>query len=368
MKVCIVNCFETYNIRSRIVGEFFQSRGDEVIFLESDFFHMKKIYKSNIDLDENTIRLHVPSYKKNLSIRRMYSHKQFSLQVAKFLSEHEFDLIYGLIPPNSILESILNNRNRAKTVADIIDLWPESFPITEENIFMKYFIKKRNENLALFDKVISECNLFKNKINIENKLDIHTIYFCGGKNSFSQHINKKDELNLAYIGSINNIIDIDLISQLINSLSKNITVNIHVIGTGEKKDEFLSRMKDASANVFFYGTVYDDNKKKIILEKCDFGINLMKQSVMVGVTMKSIEYYRFSLPIINNIQEDTWGFVDERNIGVNINRENIENGMKEILKLKNNINFQSENVKKLYLDHFSREVFFENMELVMSNL
>ena len=44
----------------------------------------------------------------------------------------------------------------------------------------------------------------------------------------------------------------------------------------------------------------------------------MKNSVFVGLTMKSMDYFEGGLPIINNIHGDTWDMIDENGIGVNI--------------------------------------------------
>ena len=40
----------------------------------------------------------------------------------------------------------------------------------------------------------------------------------------------------------------------------------------------------------------------------------MKDSVFVGLTMKSIDYFEAGLPILNTIKGDTWKFVDELGI------------------------------------------------------
>jgi hypothetical protein len=44
----------------------------------------------------------------------------------------------------------------------------------------------------------------------------------------------------------------------------------------------------------------------------------MKDTVCVGLTMKSIDYFQARLPILNSIQADTAKIVDEYRIGINI--------------------------------------------------
>ena len=64
-------------------------------------------------------------------------------------------------------------------------------------------------------------------------------------------------------------------------------------------------MKSAGAEVFYHGKVFDSKEKNRIFETCHYGLNIMKDSVFVGLTMKSMDYFE-GLPIINNIQGDTW--------------------------------------------------------------
>ena len=53
------------------------------------------------------------------------------------------------------------------------------------------------------------------------------------------------------------------------------------------------------------------------MSRCHFGFNLMKPDVRVGLTMKSVDYFRHDLPILNNIPADTAELVDREQVGVN---------------------------------------------------
>ena len=54
-----------------------------------------------------------------------------------------------------------------------------------------------------------------------------------------------------------------------------------------------------------------------IFDQCWFGINVLREDLAIGITMKSISYFRGGLPIINTVQGDTSRFVEECNIGIN---------------------------------------------------
>ena len=141
MKVVIVSCFVSNEMRINSVKKFFQNRGHEVTVIESDFVHLNKAYRTNPP--EGHIYLHAKFYKKNLSVSRLFSHAKFAKTVSKELKKHEFDLLYVLVPPNSLVKEISNYKKQtnAKVIFDVIDLWPESLPLTISPEF--YPLKKR---------------------------------------------------------------------------------------------------------------------------------------------------------------------------------------------------------------------------------
>lgn len=87
-------------------------------------------------------------------------------------------------------------------------------------------------------------------------------------------------------------------------------MTVHVIGDGEKCPQLLQALKDAGAEVDWRGVVYDEAEKHAVMSCCHFGFNLMKPDVCVGLTMKSVDYFRHDLPILNNIPADTAELVD----------------------------------------------------------
>jgi glycosyltransferase involved in cell wall biosynthesis len=127
-----------------------------------------------------------------------------------------------------------------------------------------------------------------------------------------------DVLTAVYLGSMNHIIDIDGIVDLLSRVKKKMKVKLHIIGDGESRDRFLSALDEARIGYEFHGFVYEEAEKMKIFSQCDFGINMMKSAVCVGLTMKSVDYFCYGLPIINNIPGDTWVLVEQYDAGVNV--------------------------------------------------
>ena len=100
-KALIITCNDSYDYetRTKYIELILQENGYQVEHLLSDFDHRnKKHYESAHN--GNIHYVHVPSYQRNLSIRRIWSHICFGNCVRKFVMENEFDLIYHCAPPN----------------------------------------------------------------------------------------------------------------------------------------------------------------------------------------------------------------------------------------------------------------------------
>ena len=107
------------------------------------------------------------------------------------------------------------------------------------------------------------------------------------------------------------------IEDIIKKCQKYKPVMLHIIGDGENKSGLVSKIQKTGAQVIDHGIIYDRYQKQRIFDSCHYGLNIMKKSVCVGLTMKSIDYFEFGLPIINNIHGDTWDAVEVYNIGMN---------------------------------------------------
>ena len=85
--------------------------------------------------------------------------------------------------------------------------------------------------------------------------------------------------------------------------------------------QLLQALRDAGAEVDWLGVVFDESRKHEVMSRCHFGFNLMKPDVCVGLTMKSVDYFRHDLPILNNIPADTAELVDREQVGLNVGED-----------------------------------------------
>lgn len=323
--VCIINCFDTYEHRVDLLYHFFKYQGLKVSVYTSDFRHFEKCKRT--DRKEDFIFIHAKTYNKNFSIDRLKSHAQFSRDIFKEIENKKYDLLWVLVPPNSFVRAAAKYKKHNKSVKlifDLIDLWPETMPVNKFKSIPPFIFWRnlRDKYLNAADQIVTECNLYQEKLpsNIDKK-KVHTLYLAREKREFQPHLNlSNDKIALCYLGSINNIIDIATIVDIINEIKIYKPVEIHIIGDGEKRQELINRCNASGAKVFYYGKVYDNQKKQEIFDSCHFGLNIMKDSVFVGLTMKSMDYFEAGLPIINNIQGDTWEYIEKYKIGFNYSK------------------------------------------------
>lgn len=335
----------SYNVRIKYVETYLKDKGYTCKVISSDFDHRNKCYYENGR--PNLELIHVPEYKKNLSFSRIYSHYIFAKKIYQRLRELNPVLVYGSAPPNFLFKYISRFKKKnikAKLIYEIGDMWPETLPLSKKikivaSPLLLVWSKLRNKYLKYADFVIYECNLFKDSLQkYHPKTRCSTIYLCKEDFYKNDKFNNYeiDNLDIAYVGSINNIIDVDLIVRVLKKIMNYRELTFHIIGDGEKKDELTKKCRIANIQYFDYGIVYDDEQKKQILEKCQFGLNIMKKSVKVGATMKSLEYFHWGLGLINNIPADTHQIVEAFNCGFNVSNDSeqaLESLAKKINKM-----------------------------------
>lgn len=365
MKVVIVNAFDTYEHRVELLYSYFKMNHCNVHVYASDFQHIKKTYRNIVKEDYTFI--HTKAYKKNLSVSRLQSHKEFSEEVYRKIKDQDIDLLWVFIPPNSLTSMAAcykQYHNRTKLILDLIDLWPETMPIHSfKNIPpLSWWKNMRDNNLQYADLIVTECNLYQEKLRkIIQHQEARTLYLAREYHEYFPVFPQiEDTVKFCYLGSINNIIDIPQIKRVLGNLQKDIKTEVHIIGDGEKREEFIRELEKASVSSVFYGKIFDYEEKRKIVDQCHFGINMMKESVCVGLTMKSMDYFEYGIPLLNNIKGDTWKIIEKYGVGYNLkNPEDIS--WKE---LKDKVNMRQK-VRKVGEKLFTIESFYKTMDQIM---
>lgn len=360
MKVVIVTNSSSYEPRAEKTGAFLEKNGHQVLWIETDFLHREK-RKGRLPKKDH-VYLDTISYKKNLSVRRLYSQYDFARKAERFLRGQEIDLLYVMIPANSLARAAarIKKMSHAKLVFDIIDLWPESLPVKGLERFwpVQYWRRLRDDHLGAADLILTECEMYQSRLKMGGT-DRATLYWPKEQNPKKRSVMLDNSaIHIVYLGSINHIIDIGEIAALLSCVDRKKKVMLHVIGDGERREEFLTALKQKGIQTEYHGSIYEEDEKAAIFSKCSFGINMMKPDVCVGLTMKSVDYFCYGLPIINNIKGDTWKLVEDYGIGVNLEPGSYEAAAQSIIEFPAQQEEMSRRIQELYQEKFTDEAFY----------
>ena len=371
MKCVIISCFDVYENRCKGIINFYLQKNCDVTYLYSCFHHYtKSANKNNYEYGE---KIQVPQYKKNLSLSRLYSHFVFSKSVRKRLEEIKPDIVYCIFPPNSLVREVIRYKkknNSVKIIFDCYDLWPESLslnkiprPLRFPFTFWRFL---RSRYLKFSDLVITVSEEVKKSIKNEaNGVDIRVLKPTLSKGDIPEYsFEIRDKISFCYLGLVNNILDIDLCVDLLSSIAKHKKVDLHIIGKGQNLDSFVNRLKEASVNVICHGCIFDMPGKNEVFSMCNLGLSLPKEEINSSMSLKSIEYMRAGLPFINAGMGDSVSIVEEGKVGINVDRENLDETVNKILNIRNDdLSEMHNNCKTVYEKYFLNQDLDEILKI-----
>lgn len=371
-KIIIISTFykDTENSRGNLVYKYFKEANYITKVICSDFSHSKKIkeiYKESSDL----IIIETKEYKKNISLKRIYSHIKFAFDSIKILKQEKCDLVYVILPPN-ILGYLVSNyckKNKIKVIVDIIDLWPEALPIPKKikilldktlNIFWKNL---REKSIRKADYIITESNYFYEKMNLKRYLNSKVIFLKKvTKNKVDQRSEVNDDIiKIAYLGNIGKIYDFKSLIEISKKLTQQRKIILEIIGIGEEKDFLIQELEKNKIRYNFYGPIYDEEEKSKILGKCNFGFNGYKNITEVALSYKSIDYFSYGLPIINSAKGDTWKMIEKEKVGINYT-------IVDDKLIEDILNYKEKNILNFFKKNFSYESLKIDMKDVLKKI
>ena len=364
MKALIATCFESNEERASSVYEVLKDLFDEVKVFSSDFSHIRK--EKRLRSPDIVTMLKAKPYSRNLSAERMVSHFRFAKDLFIRIEEEKPDLLWLMAPANSLIKEAKRYKKEhpeIKLIIDIIDMWPESLPFSvSKDLFpLSLWKKLRDDSIGCADALVCECDLYREILEKHYKGKITTIRWARHNEAIvSDAQYPDDQLILVYIGSINHIIDAGRIADIIASI--NAPVTLHVIGEGENTGHFLD-VTEKVCEVIYHGAVRDEKEKAGIFAKCHAGINIYREGLYIGLTVKCIDYFGHGLPIINNIKGDTWDFVERYNAGINVDGDTKVDVKTLMDQRKNN-----QRIYDLYNENLTREVFEKDCRKVVEEV
>lgn len=314
-----------YNIYNYVVAE--------KTIITTNFNHGNKAYKEK-SLFHDIVYLHVPAYKNNVSVKRIYSHLCFSLKLRDYLNNisDKPDVIYCSMPISSAAYVCgkFCKKNNIKFIVDVIDLWPDSLiPLNKVYKLLSpflYFWKKLTISAyKKADVILGESKKYAEIARQYNPnaqvyplylgVDMEQIGYLRAQSNIE--INKpENEIRICYGGSLGHSYDFDTLLDAVKEIHGHCNYKLIFVGAGEKEAYIQSRIDELGLNAFITGRLpYADYLKH--LSYCDIAINIFKENTLVVHSYKFNDYVASGLFILNSLEGETATMVDEYNIGKN---------------------------------------------------
>ena len=362
-KVIIITEFvsmpgEKSNGRFRYIADMLVKENLEVEIITTNYSHRDKKHRF-FNQEENNYKyqftmLEVPGYKRNVSLKRFYSHYVFSQNLKKYLKKikNKPDVIYCAVPTLNAAKVAAKycKKNKIKFVIDIQDLWPEAFkmvfdlPVISNIIFfpmkkISNYVYKNANNIVAVSRTYLERACEVNTI--ANKKEV---VFLGTDlaefDSYRKNESDKEYniIKIVYVGTLSYSYDIKKIIDAIKILNDKKIKNIEfvIMGDGPLKEEFEKYAKEKKVNCKFLGRLlYQEMVNKLC--SCDIAVNPIKNRSAASIINKVGDYAAAGLPVINTQESKEYkNIVNKYNIGYNcINADEIDIANKIEKMIKN---------------------------------
>ncbi|CAM3859514.1 glycosyltransferase WbuB [Clostridium perfringens] len=353
----------------------------QVELVTTDFSHRTKEKREKIyeNLKYKLTYVEELGYKKNVSIKRFFSHYIFARNLREYLLKRKKpDIIYCSIPSIDAAYYVTKyaKKNNIKLIIDIQDLWPEAFkmvlniPIISDIIFYP-MNKKANFVYKNADEIIGVSETYVNRaLKVNKKVEKGLSVFLGTDlNYFDSLIKSSKKYNnftIVYVGTLGHSYNIKLIIDALEQvrLKYNKNINFLIMGDGPLKNEFQSYSKNKNLQIEFTGRLkYEDMVSR--LKKCHLAVNPIIDGSAGSIINKVGDYAAAGLPVINTQDcKEYKRLIEKYNIGFSFLNNDIAGISDKIFELYNDYNLiekLGDNNRKLAIDLFDRGKTYKNI-------
>ncbi len=346
MKVWIVAEFlddiskpATYNSRFLTVADLLTERGHEVQIITTDFVHSAKRHISGVERYKacSLTALHEPGYRKNVSLRRFYSHHVLGQNLKKWMpSQEKPDVIYCAVPSLDFAYEAARyaEDHGIRFVVDVQDLWPEAFemvlhiPVLSRLAFAPLRMRA-NAIYRRADRVVAVSRTYADRaLQVNSKTQHGSTVFLG--TSLSRFDSFRGEqfpvekqagaLWLGYVGTLGHSYDLPTVFKAMHLLKDRPCyerLKLVVMGNGPLRSKFEQQAQSLGLNVHFTGNLpYPVMVSG--LTKCDIALNPIRRGAAQSIINKHGDYAAAGIPVLNTQEAPEYReLVEEYGMGIN---------------------------------------------------
>ncbi len=378
------------------LGEMLANRGHLVEMVVSDFNHGNKKYRKESEIAYNKFKtkikiLHETGYKRNVSIKRLWSHYVWGKNVKSYLEGiKKPDVIYCAIPSLTAARAAATfcKKNNVRFAIDLQDLWPEAFAMVIKNkllqkvlLPMKWYIDKA---YASADIAVAVSETYVNRIlSVNKKLNSGLSVFLGNdgeafdKGRTKYHLERtNDEIVIGYIGNMSTSYDIPCVLDALAMVKQNgkvaKAIRFVLIGGGVDEEKFQEYSKKTYPNTNFLGK-HSYEEMAGLLCGCDIVVNPIVNGSVASIINKVGDYSLAGKPVINTQESVEYRhLVDEYQCGINCRVGNAFDVANAIEQLSNDESLRIQmgnNARSLGEERFDRRnTYMRIVEQIEKNI
>jgi len=359
-------------------------KDNDVELVASDFCHGEKARRTNIyNFPFKITLLNEPGYKKNICLRRFWSHYVWGKNVVKYLkSRKKPDVVYCAVPsltaPSKVSEYC--KKNGIRFIVDVQDLWPEAFqmvfkvPMLSKLIFAP-FKRWADQAYGNADEVVAVSQTYVDRALSVNKKGAKGISVFLGTNleTFDENVKnnfipKSDgtEIRIAYCGTLGSSYDLTCVFDALAILKKTGLTNIKfiVMGEGPLRKKFESYSEQLGLNVEFLGRLpYPQMCGRLC--SCDIAMNPIMCGAAQSIINKHADYAAAGIPVISTQESQEYkDLVDSYAMGINCKNGDAEALAQAIekLSLRSDLRINmGKNARRCAEDKFDRKTSYREI-------
>lgn len=359
--------------------------------ITSDYNHGKKAFFSEVPkmYSFKITMLHEPAYRRNICLKRFYSHYKWGQAVAKYLKKRKRpDVIYCAIPPLTAAYNAAQycKKTGVKYIIDIQDLWPEAFqmvfrvPVLSDIVFapLKWIANKIYRSA---DEVCAVSQSYVQRVlNVNSNIKVgHTVFLGTRLETFDENVKnnvvsreKDGKLWLGYCGALANSYDLNCVFDALEMLkNKGIEApRFVVMGDGVSRQKFEDYAASKDIEVVFTGRLPYDEMCGLLCA-CDITVNPIVKGSAASIINKHGDYAASGLPVLNTQESQEYrDLVEKYHMGINCENGNAADLCKKMEILIEDTDLRKEmgrNARRCAEEKFDRKISYtEIIELICS--
>lgn len=373
--------------RTMFMYDMMKRLGYPVTLVTGDFNHYKKSvrdvekFKKDYPDYSDIVFLHMPKYKKNISLKRYFSEKYWSSKFNKWfkINAKNFDVVFFSDIDYNLPVDKICIKHGIKKIVDIRDLRPEAFKVVVKNDLLYRILffpmkLKANKAYACADEFVSVSKEYLDRgLSANSKSQNPAVVYLGstlerffeGVEKYSGEISKPEgEFWVSYAGTLGESYDLFTLIEAAKKLESiyGSKIKVKILGQGPDEEKLKKYTKKIDAkNVEFIGFLPYE-KMAAFLCASDVTVNAIKKNASQSIINKVADYFAAGIPMLNSCTcQEQRDMVDDYQVGINYEAEDAESLTETICKLVEDpilCKKYGENAKKLALEKFDRRTSY----------